>query len=177
MKPIQDNTLNSTWLKTQLGPMLAIADSKHLFLLEFHGRKGLDQEIERLIKKTGSEIIEGRNGPINSIESEIDAYFSGKLQQFKTPIHMFGTPFQQKVWKALMQIPFGETKSYKELAEAIEKPTAFRAVAQANGKNQLAIIIPCHRVINSNGNLGGYGGGLSNKKSLLIHEGSGIICK
>jgi len=172
-----DQVLMATWLDTKLGPMLAIANEQHLYLLEFVGRRGLEREIERMRQKTKCAIIPGRTAPIDSIEKEIDAYFSGKLQDFKTPIFMLGTPFQRDVWNQLMRIPYGATCSYGDLAKALGKPTAFRAVAQANGANQLAIIIPCHRVINSNGELGGYGGGVSKKEWLLTHEDSEFICK
>lgn len=121
-------------------------------------------------KKTQSAIIPGRTKPINSIEKELKIYFEGNLLEFKTPLQLLGSPFQKRVWEALKKIPPGETRSYSDLAIAIGRPSAFRAVAQANGANQLAIIIPCHRVINSNGELGGYAGGLTRKKWLIIHE-------
>ncbi len=98
------------------------------------------------------------------------AYFKGKLREFNTPIHLMGTSFQAQVWNQLLKIPYGETRSYLEQAKAIKKETAYRAVANANGANQLAIIIPCHRIINNNGKLGGYGGGTEKKKWLLEHE-------
>ena len=93
-------------------------------------------------------------------------YFDGKLTEFKTPLFFLGSPFQQQVWETLQKIPSGETRSYLEIAKAIEKPLACRAVARANGANQLAIVVPCHRVINTNGDWGGYGGGLARKKWL-----------
>ena len=105
-----------------------------------------------------------------NLESELTAYFAGKLTVFTTPLSFTGTPFQNKVWKALQQIPLGQTCSYKELAQAIGKPTAFRAVALANRANQFAVIVPCHRVIRANGDLCGYNGGVELKKWLLHHE-------
>ena len=98
------------------------------------------------------------------------AYFEGKRQDFKTPLFLLGSPFQKRVWEELMKISPGKTRSYAEIAMAIGKPTAYRAVANANGANQLAIVIPCHRVINSNGELGGYGGGIARKKWLIDLE-------
>lgn len=162
--------LKTSWLESPLGPMLAIADEKALYLLEFIERKGLEKEIERLNKKMKLEIIPGNTQPIDNIKKELEQYFLGKLKAFKTPLFVMGTPFQQKVWKELKKIPLGTTCAYADIAIKIGKPTAYRAVANANGANQLAIIIPCHRVINSNNQLGGYGGGVSRKKWLIEHE-------
>jgi len=100
----------------------------------------------------------------------LTAYFDGKLKEFQTPLFLLGSPFQKQVWEALNKIPFGETSSYLDIAKRIGRPAACRAVAQANGANQLAIIIPCHRVINHNGELGGYGGGITRKEWLLNLE-------
>jgi len=162
--------LKATWLDTPLGPMIAVADEQALYLLEFVERRGLEREIERLRQKTKAAIVPGVTPPINSIEHELVQYFKGKLITFKTPLFLLGSSFQKQVWEALRKIPAGATRSYADLAKAIGRPTAFRAVAQANGTNQLAIIIPCHRVINSNGALGGYAGGVSRKQWLLDHE-------
>jgi AraC family transcriptional regulator of adaptative response/methylated-DNA-[protein]-cysteine methyltransferase len=169
-KSLQSKILKASWLDTPLGPMLALADEKVLYLLEFIDRRGLEREIERLRKRTKSAIIPGDAQPIKSIKEELEQYFLGKLQIFKTPLFLIGSPFQQRVWKELIKIPLGKTRSYSDIAKIIGKPSAFRAVANANGANQLAIIIPCHRVINANNNLGGYGGGLSRKKWLINHE-------
>lgn len=164
--------LKASWLDTRLGPMIAIADEEALYLLEFVDRRGLEREIERLRKKTKSVIIPGSSQPIRSIERELLDYFEGRLTEFRTPLKLLGSPFQIKVWERLRQISPGQTTSYAEMATAIGKPSAYRAVAQANGANQLAIVIPCHRVISSNGDLAGYGGGLSRKRWLLDHEKS-----
>lgn len=162
--------LRASWLDTRLGPMIAIADEEALYLLEFVDRRGLEREVERLRRRTRSAIIPGCTAPLRSIERELVEYFDGKLTAFKTPLRLLGSPFQQEVWNRLLQIPAGQTSSYGEIAAAMGRPTAYRAVAQANGANQLAIVIPCHRVINANGELGGYGGGLSRKQWLLNHE-------
>ncbi len=162
--------LNSAWIDTPCGSMLAVADENALFLLEFCERRGLQHEIERLQKVTQLEIVRGKTAPLISIEQELHLYFQGNLKTFHTPVQILGTPFQQQVWAALLKIPYGTTCSYAELAQSIKKPSAFRAVANANGANQLAILIPCHRVIYSNGTLGGYGGGLHNKQYLLSLE-------
>lgn len=168
------HSLKASWLDTRLGPMIAIGDEEALYLLEFVDRRGLEREVERLRKRTESAILPGVTAPIRSIEKELNQYFEGHLKEFKTPLHFLGSPFQKRVWEELQNIPFGETRSYAGLAATIGKPSAFRAVANANGANQFAIVIPCHRVINSNGELGGYGGGLPRKKWLINHEKKGI---
>lgn len=166
----QGHILKASWLDTPLGPMIAIADETVLYLLEFVDRRGLEREVERLRKKMKSAIIPGHTQSISFLENELKQYFEGSLIEFKTPLLYFGSPFQKRVWEELKKIPSGETRSYLEIAAAIGQPTACRAVANANGANQFAIIIPCHRVINTNGELGGYGGGLSRKKWLINHE-------
>jgi AraC family transcriptional regulator, regulatory protein of adaptative response / methylated-DNA-[protein]-cysteine methyltransferase len=162
--------LKASWIDTKLGPMLAIADDHALYLLEFVDRRGLEREIERLRLKTKSAIIPGHNFPIDCIEKELMLYFEGQLTVFKTPLCLLGSSFQKSVWAALQKIPLGKTRSYLDIAKEIGNPLSFRAVANANGANQFAIIIPCHRVINTNGALGGYGGGIARKKWLLDHE-------
>ena len=162
--------LKATWIDTKLGPIIAIADDTGLYLLEFADRRGLEREIERLRKKMKAAIIPGETPIIKKIEKELMNYFNGENANFETPLKLMGSDFQKNVWDALQKIPPGETRSYLDIASAIKKPTAFRAVANANGANQLAIIIPCHRVINSNGDLGGYGGGISRKQWLIKHE-------
>ena len=162
--------LKAAWLDTPLGPMLAVADEVKLYLLEFVDRRALETEIERLRRKTGAAILPGRSHPIEIIEDELGAYFAGRLEHFSVPTAWLGTPFQHTVWHALQTIPAGETRSYADIAKAIGQPSAYRAVARANGANQLALIVPCHRVINHNGDLGGYGGGLPRKGWLLEHE-------
>lgn len=164
------HVLRAAWLDTRLGPMIAVADERELYLLEFMDRRGLERELERLKQNTKSAIIPGKVEPIQMIEEELTLYFDGKLRAFTTPMHLIGTPFQKQVWQQLLSIPPGETRSYSEIAASIDRPTATRAVAQANGANQLAIIIPCHRVINADGGMGGYGGGLSRKEWLISHE-------
>jgi AraC family transcriptional regulator of adaptative response/methylated-DNA-[protein]-cysteine methyltransferase len=172
--PIRKNQhlklLYATWIDTPLGPIVAIADEAYLYLLEFVDRPGLEREIERLRLKTRSAIIPGTPKPIRVIRAELKRYFDGKLHEFETPVFMIGSPFQKQVWEVLRKIPRGETHSYTWLAREIDKPTAVRAVATANGMNQLALIIPCHRIIASDGSLGGYGGGLARKQWLIDHE-------
>ena len=104
------------------------------------------------------------------LEEQLKAYFAKELQSFSLPLVLSGTPFQKEVWNYLLTIPYGETRSYKQQAEAIDKPQSFRAVANANGKNHISILIPCHRVISSDGSLAGYGGGITRKEFLLNLE-------
>lgn len=129
------------------------------------------KQVERF-RSLGFVIISGETLPIQSIRTELKAYFDGALTQFKTSYRVFGSQFQRHVWQSLGNIPYGKTQSYAEQAASLGKPTAYRAVANANGANQLAIMIPCHRIIASDGSLGGYGGGIAVKQWLLEHEKS-----
>lgn len=162
--------LKAAWIDTKLGPMIAIADDQVLYLLEFVDRRGLENEVKHLRKKLTAAIIPGENKIIKNIELELGDYFDGKSMSFKTPVHLLGSAFQQRVWEKLTEIPPGETRSYLQIAKSLQAPNACRAVARANGANPLAIIIPCHRVINTSGELGGYGGGVARKQWLLEHE-------
>lgn len=162
--------LKASWIDTKLGSMLAIADEEELYLLEFVDRRGLEREIEKMKNKLRAAIVPGETDPIVSIKEELLEYLDGRLKNFKTPIHLIGTTFQKKVWNELMQIAYGDLRSYKEQAKNIGMPSACRAVANANGSNQLAIVVPCHRIIRDNGDLGGYGGGVARKKWLIEHE-------
>lgn len=166
----KQDTLKAAWFDTKLGSMISIADEKGLYLLEFVDCCGLEREIDRLRKKLKVAIIPGENKVLKQIQAELHSYFNGECYTFKTPIQMIGSDFQKMVWSSLIKIPVGQTQSYSDIAKLIHKPTAFRAVANANGTNQLAIIIPCHRVINANGGLGGYAGGVARKRWLLAHE-------
>lgn len=160
----------SSHIETPLGAMLAIADEKALYLLEFVDGRGVENEVEKLRLKFNAAITPGAATPLLSIKTELQAYFDGLLQVFKTPLQFCGSTFQKSVWDELLRIPYGQTRSYLEQAKAIGKPTGYRAVANANGANQLAIVVPCHRIINNNGNLGGYGGGIHRKDWLIAHE-------
>lgn len=153
--------MKTVTIETPLGPMTAVADEHVLHFLEFENRADAIRP---------EAIVPGFTAPLISIQKELAQYFAGKLKTFKTPISYQGTPFQTQVWEALQKIPYGETRSYAALAKALGKETAYRAVANGCGANHLAIIIPCHRVINTNGHLGGFGGGLPRKKWLLNHE-------
>lgn len=165
----QGSRLNADWLETPLGAMIAVADSDALYMLEFFDRKGLPNELRRLQAKRGA-IGVGRHAATDQIEAELSHYFAGTFSGFDTPIAQLGSDFTRSVWNALRNIPLGETRSYGEIAAIVGRPTASRAVARANGANQIAIVIPCHRVIGADGSLTGYGGGLWRKQWLIDHE-------
>ncbi|MEM8547180.1 MAG: methylated-DNA--[protein]-cysteine S-methyltransferase, partial [Pseudomonadota bacterium] len=167
--------LRATPLETPLGTMLAIGDDDHLHLLEFMDRRALKGELRKLQKFAPGDIGVGESATTDQVAKELNAFFNGQLRTFETPLHLHGTPFQQQVWRELMRIPLGETRSYAQLASAIGKPTAMRAVARANGANQLALVIPCHRVIGADGSLTGYGGGLWRKQKLIDVERSAVL--
>ncbi len=164
--------LTAKWIDTPLGAMLAVADDGGLCLLDFVDRKGLERAIGTLRRRTKSVITPGENPHIEKISNEMRGYFDGKLSRFTVPVRPGGSPFDISVWSNLRKIPYGQTWSYAQLAGSIGDPKAVRAVAQANGRNYLAIIIPCHRVIRSDGSLSGYGGGVWRKQRLLELEKS-----
>ncbi len=153
-----------------IGEILLVADSKGLHILSFLSRDKLQYQINQLEKRFGEAVSLENNSILEMIEEELTSYFTKGLKEFKTPIHAFGTPFQKKVWEDLIKIPFGETRSYFDQALLSGNPKAVRAVAGANGRNRLAIIIPCHRVIHKNGDLGGYQEGVERKRWLLDLE-------
>ncbi|MFZ1378261.1 MAG: methylated-DNA--[protein]-cysteine S-methyltransferase, partial [Saprospiraceae bacterium] len=133
-------------------------------------RKMLETELKSIAKLLNATIIQGSNKHFEMLEIQLQEYFNGLRKEFSVPIHTPGTDFQNKVWNALQSIPHGMTKSYKEQAVTIGSPESVRAVANANGMNRISILIPCHRVIGSDGQLTGYGGGLWRKKYLLELE-------
>jgi AraC family transcriptional regulator of adaptative response/methylated-DNA-[protein]-cysteine methyltransferase len=162
--------LLADWIDTPLGGMIAIADKHSLHLLEFVDRKALAAEIKKLQRGAKGDIGIGRSPPSEQVAAELATYFSGKCADFLTPLTLHGTAFTKDVWTALRNIPAGETRSYSALAQTLGNPAAVRAVARANGANQIAIIIPCHRVIGADGRLTGYAGGLWRKQKLIDLE-------
>ncbi len=155
---------------TPLGPMLVGATDSRLCLLEFVDRHMLPTQIQRLRRRLGAVFVPDRDDIIDQTEREIGDYFEGRRRDFTVPIVTPGTEFQEAVWSALGRIPYGQTVSYRDLAEEVGRPGAVRAVGTTNGLNALAIIVPCHRVIGADGKLVGYGGGLWRKKRLLELE-------
>lgn len=161
-------------IETPLRPMLAVAGDEGLMLLEFLDRRALETELRDLRAKLGVAITPGSNAVLERTSAELDSYFKGTLREFSVARAAKGTEFQQRVWKRLCEIPFGETASYMQVAREVGCAGGARAVGLANGKNPIAIIVPCHRVINANGTLCGYGGGLWRKEWLLGHEGARV---
>lgn len=162
--------LKADWLETPLGPMMAIVDDHALHLLEFADRPALPNEIRRLKESSRMAIASGRTPVTDMLAAVLDRYFSGESSEFGVRIAGHGTGFERDVWTALQAIPVGETMSYSELARKMGRESAVRAVARANGANQIAILIPCHRVLGADGSLTGYGGGLWRKRWLIEHE-------
>ncbi len=148
--------------ETMVGPLLIAGDQQGLRFLTF-SKQGKLPKPDPDWQLSDRQLRE----PIRQLQ----AYFKGKLRQFDLPLAGEGTDFQKRVWKALCDVPYGQTASYGEIAAAIGQPTASRAVGMANGRNPISIIVPCHRIIGSNGRLVGYGGGLDRKTSLLKLEG------
>ncbi|MBV0890295.1 trifunctional transcriptional activator/DNA repair protein Ada/methylated-DNA--[protein]-cysteine S-methyltransferase [Paracoccus sp. Z118] len=161
--------LSADWIDTPLGGMIAVGDAETLHLLEFVDGKGLAAEL-RALSKGAQGIALGRTPAIDRTETELAAFFAGRPDGFTVPLTLHGTPFQRRVWEELRRIPPGETISYATLAGRIGQPTATRAVARANGANQIAIVVPCHRVIGADGSLTGYAGGIWRKQALIEAE-------
>jgi len=150
--------------------MLAAASSTELVLLEFVDRRALPTQVRRIRERMGAVFVPGRNRFIDQAARELSEYFSEGRRDFSSPLAMPGTSFQQEVWRALLEIPYGQTRSYGELARALGRPGAQRAVGLANGHNALAVVVPCHRMVGAGGKLVGYGGGLWRKQRLLELE-------
>ncbi|MET4576564.1 methylated-DNA--[protein]-cysteine S-methyltransferase [Ottowia thiooxydans] len=155
---------------TPVGEMIAVFTLKGLRLLEFAGQARVDREMAQVESAAGGPAVLGQNALTEQMGNELAEYFASGRRIFDIPLDLLGTPFQQRVWKALLEIPYGQTWSYGQQAHHIGSPTASRAVAAANGQNKVSILVPCHRVIGSNGSLTGYGGGLERKQFLLALE-------
>lgn len=164
------NCLLAKWIDTPLGGMLALANDDGLHMLEFVDRRSMEREITALRRKTRSTIVPGTNTHLEKVTEELTGYFAGTSLTFSVPLVIHSSLFDNNVWTLLQKIKPGETWSYAGLAAAAGNAKAVRAVAQANGRNCLAIVIPCHRVIRSDGSLSGYGGGVWRKQWLLDHE-------
>lgn len=172
--PDATGVLRARWMQTPLGPMLAIASDEALCLLEFIDRRALQTQIDTLARRMKAPVAPGSNAILGKLAQQLTEYFAGKRSTFDVPILAPGTEFQARVWEALRAIPPGQTRSYAQLARSIGRPSAVRAVARANGDNRLAILIPCHRVIGSDGTMTGYGGGVWRKEALLELESAGV---
>ena len=160
----------TTAIETPLGPAVAGATDEGVCLLEFTDRRMLTAQLQRLGRLLGQPLIPGEHPHLKLLAEELTRYFAGSLTEFRVPLVYRGTPFEERVWKELTRIPYGETISYAQLASRIDAPGGQRAVGRANGMNRISIVIPCHRVVNADGKLGGYGGGLWRKHWLLDLE-------
>lgn len=167
---MEKNIIHIQRISTPLGPMLAGASEQGICLLEFTDRKMLETQLERLKKYYKSVPLQGSSPFFDQLKQELNEYFNAGRKEFKVALDLRGSEFQLKVWKILQQIPYGVTRSYRDQAIALGDLKAVRAVARANGDNRISIIIPCHRVIGSDGKLVGYGGGLWRKEWLLELE-------
>jgi AraC family transcriptional regulator of adaptative response/methylated-DNA-[protein]-cysteine methyltransferase len=166
----RSDAITVSWMETPLGPMVAGATGGGVCLLEFTTRRMLEAQIAALKRRFGRPFVPGATPELEALRGELGEYFAGRREAFSAPLVAPGTPFEERVWSALRDIPYGETRSYEDVARALGAPGAVRAVGRANGMNRIAIVIPCHRVVNKNGALGGYGGGLWRKQALLQLE-------
>jgi AraC family transcriptional regulator of adaptative response/methylated-DNA-[protein]-cysteine methyltransferase len=159
-----------SWIRTTAGPLIVGTTEEAVCLLEFSDRRMLESQLQTLRRRFHTALLPGSNHLVTALQQQLNEYFSGERRQFTIPLSHPGTPFQEKVWSALLDIPYGSTCSYQDVARRVGHPRAVRAVGTANGMNRIAILIPCHRVVNANGDLGGYGGGLWRKRILLDLE-------
>jgi AraC family transcriptional regulator of adaptative response/methylated-DNA-[protein]-cysteine methyltransferase len=161
-----------TRIETPLGDMIAGVTGTAVCLLEYPDRRLVQAQLETLQRRLGRTTVAGDAPLLDALRRQLDEYFAGERRDFDLPLSYPGTPFQLRVWDALRSIPYGETRTYAEMARQIGAPGAARAVGHANGLNRIAIVIPCHRVVAAGGGLGGYGGGLWRKLRLLENEGA-----
>lgn len=168
----QDPMLFADWVPSPLGPLIAVTDRTQLHLLEFLDRRALPAEFRKLQGFAKGNIGFGRTEITDQIQDELRLFFDGSSGVFETKLALHGSTFTRDVWRELLKIPAGGTRSYSELARELGRPEAVRAVARANGANQIAIVVPCHRVLGADGSLTGYGGGLWRKQRLIELERS-----
>jgi O-6-methylguanine DNA methyltransferase len=157
-------------IETPIGSIIVCAVEEGICLLEFTDSQNFEGELERLSKEVGTEIEEQSCKTIDLAETQLAEYFEGRRKTFSIPLYLIGTDFQKKVWTHLLSIGYGKTTTYKEQAISLGNVKAIRAVASANGANRIPIIIPCHRIVGTNGSLIGYSGGLWRKEYLLDLE-------
>lgn len=159
-----------TSINTPIGPMLVGGNEDGIHLIEYEDLERVEIQKQRLSSLLDAEFVEGECKHFRELKNQLEEYFLRNRKAFSVPLVLNGTAFQKRVWNALLEIPYGQTRSYKQQAKALESPEAIRAIAHANGENRIAILIPCHRVIGADGNLTGYGGGLWRKQYLLELE-------
>lgn len=165
-----DNKVIYCEFESPLGPMICGTTEKGICLLEWLDRGGKERIQARLEKRYKAEFVEGNHKNLRELRRQLKEYFAGERRKFDIPLDLKGSAFEMQVWKELLRIPCGKTRSYGEMAERLGKPGAARAVGRANGQNYVSIVVPCHRVIEANGKLRGYGGGLHRKQALLDLE-------
>jgi AraC family transcriptional regulator of adaptative response/methylated-DNA-[protein]-cysteine methyltransferase len=167
------NALSVARLESPLGPLVAGATAEGVCLLEFSDGRRHERQLETVARRFGAAVVPGSSPHLDQLRLELQEYFAGRRRAFTVPLQAPGTAFEEQVWAELLRIPYGETRSYEDLALTLGRPRAPRAVGTANGRNRIAIVIPCHRVVNKDGKLGGYGGGLWRKQALLDLERGG----
>ncbi len=152
------------------GEIVLASVQDKLCLCDWNEHPCAEKNMCRLVRLLNAEFVEETSAVLESTKIQLDEYFAGSRKTFDLPLHLVGTDFQKRVWNALLKIPYGETRSYKEIALQVENPKGVRAVAQAIGANGICIIVPCHRVIGSDCSLKGFAGGLELKRILLEIE-------
>ena len=169
IKPVNEGTLHHTTIETPLGPLTIAATTQGIVWVQFDTKS---DQLSKIGKQMGLQVIEAHTPLIDHCAAQLKDYFAGQRQSFSLPLHMTGTDFQRQAWQVLLSIPYGHTISYKEQAARVGRPTAFRAVAQANHANSISIVVPCHRVIAADGSAGGFAAGVHVKQELLALERS-----
>jgi AraC family transcriptional regulator of adaptative response/methylated-DNA-[protein]-cysteine methyltransferase len=169
----QVDSVSLAWIESPLGPLIAGADDRGICLLEFSDRRMLEAQLQTLARRLRRPLVPGEHRYLEQLREELAEYFEGNRTVFTVPLNAPGTPFQMRVWNELLKVPFGELRSYEQIAVGIGSPKAVRAVGRANGMNRIAIVIPCHRVVGKDGTPTGYGGGIWRKQRLLELERKG----
>ena len=171
---MRENRINFTIVDSPVGKLVLGVSSRGCCLVEFEDRGGIEKIKSRTQQRYKIELLESTNQLLERVEKELNEYFSGTLNSFSVPLDLQGTRFEQSVWQELLSIPYGQTRTYGEIAKSVQKPLAFQAVGRANGSNPVAIVVPCHRVIQKGGGMCGYGGGVWRKKFLLALENNSL---
>ena len=171
---MRENRINFTIVDSPVGKLVLGVSSRGCCLVEFEDRGGIEKIKSRTQQRYKIELLESTNQLLERVEKELNEYFSGTLNSFSVTLDLQGTRFEQSVWQELLSIPYGQTRTYGEIAKSVQKPLAFQAVGRANGSNPVAIVVPCHRVIQKGGGMCGYGGGVWRKKFLLALENNSL---
>lgn len=159
-------------IKSPIGTLGALVNDDHLVFLQFKDAVHFDRDLKKCKQLLRKELVEDAHPVFEALQSQLDEYFAGSRKAFDIPIEFVGSPFQRRVWQVLAEVPYGETLSYTEQADRCGQASAVRAVASAVALNKMLIVVPCHRIISSDGQTGGYSGGTNRKQHLLQLEGS-----